>query len=348
VLAVVGLESRVGAFRLGRLDLSVPAGAYCVVLGPPGSGKSVLLETLCGLRRVHAGSVRLGDLDITYLDPRARRIGYVPQDYALFPSKRVLANLTFGLRARGTSRREARAKVQPLIEMLGVRELVGRWPATLSGGEQQRVALGRALATEPRLLLLDEPVSALDESTRDRVCRELRRIQREFAITTLHVSHNLEEAFSVSDVAAVMRDGRVVQQGPLSALVRQPRTAFVARFLRAENVLSGRADGAVVRLGDLALPLPRAATGPISVMIRPENVGVATDNDALDPAATHIPARIERRVDRGPYVRLDLDGPLPLVAYASHHLAAHLPTEPGARVVALIHPESVHVLEADA
>ena len=207
--------------------------------------------------------------------------------------------------------------------------------------------MARALATNPRLLLLDEPVSALDEVSRDHVCRELRRIQRELAITTLHISHNLEEAFSVADLAAVMHQGRIVQTGPLDELLRRPRTVFVARFLRAENIFSGHAHDGTISIGSVTLSANTSKTGPVTVMIRPENIGLNLDGSPAEPGATVIPARVERRVDRGPYVRVDLDGPAPLVVHASHHAVAHLPSEPGARVYAVIHPDTVHLLEED-
>ena len=357
MLRIEGLEAVAGTFRLQGVRLVVAESSYAVLLGPPGSGKSVLIETICGLRRAAAGRVFLDGTDITDLEPRDRQIGYVPQDYALFPTKRVAANVTFGLRARGAGRAEARRQIQPLVEMLDLSHLLARWPATLSGGEQQRVALARALATKPRLLLLDEPVSALDEVTRDSVCRDLRRIQRELAITTLHISHNLEEAFSVADLAAVMRDGRIVQTGPLETLVRKPRTAFVARFLRAENVFSGEALGQTVRLGRLELTMAEERSGPISVMIRPEDIGLTApekgghDAESCPPFsgahATLIPGKVERCVNRGPYVRVDFDGSVPLVVHVSHHAAADLPAEPGATIFASVRPEDVHVLQDD-
>jgi ABC-type Fe3+/spermidine/putrescine transport system ATPase subunit len=347
VLRIEGLHAAAGTFRLQGVDLAVPESSYTVLLGPPGSGKSVLIETICGLRRAAAGRVFLDGADITGLEPRDRQIGYVPQDYALFPTKRVAANITFGLRARGIPREEARRQTQSLVEMLDLSHLLDRWPGTLSGGEQQRVALARALATRPRLLLLDEPVSALDEGSRESVCRELRRIQRELGVTTLHISHNLEEAFSVADLAAIMCDGRIVQTGPLEALLRRPRTAFVARFLRAENVFNGQADGHAVRIGPLELAMSQQRSGQISVMVRPENIGLTADPGSRSADATLVPGQIERCVDRGPYVRVDFDGPMPLVVHASHRAVADLPAQPGATVFASIRAEDVHVLQED-
>jgi ABC-type Fe3+/spermidine/putrescine transport system ATPase subunit len=343
MLEIEQLAASAGDFRLGEIDLAVESGAYVVVLGPPGSGKSVLIETLCGLRPVTWGRVWLEGEDVTDLPPRHRRIGYVPQDYALFRHRRVRHNVTFGLRARGVSQAEADELVRPLIDLLHLEPLLDRWPGTLSGGEQQRVALARALATEPRLLLLDEPVSALDESSRDRVCRELRRIQHELGLATLHISHNLEEAFSVADVAVVMRDGRIVQRGTMNELVRRPQTPFVARFLRAQNVFDATADGREVRIGELTLQTDHSASGAVSVMIRPERIDLrAAAPDGAN--ANVVPCVVERRVDRGPYVRIDLVGPVPLVANVSHHSAEALGGEPGARAWAVVQAADVYVM----
>jgi len=346
MLELQDLRAEAGEFRLGPINLTVPAGAYAVVLGPPGSGKSVLIETLCGLRPVAAGCIRLDGRDIAGLPPRSRGIGYVPQDYALFPTKRVRANVTFGLRARGLSRAEAHARVHPFIELLHLERLLDRWPGSLSGGEQQRVALARALATQPHLLLLDEPVSALDESARDTVCRELRRIQYELGITTLHISHNIEEAFSVADLAILMRGGRIVQTGSMDDLVRRPRTPFAARFLRAQNVFDGEANEHEVKVGQLMLRSGRPAAGRVSVMIRPEKIDVRSAAPA-EGSACVVPVKVERRVDRGPYVHVDLAGPVPLVAYVSHQTAALLPDGLDAEVWAVIEPDDVCLLEGE-
>ena len=343
MLQISHLNAAADTFRLRAIDLTVPAGRYAVLLGPPGSGKSVLIETICGLRRATAGRIAVDGVDITGFEPRDRRIGYVPQDYALFGTKRVSANIMFGLRARGVRRSEARAEVQWVIDLLGLHHLLDRWPGTLSGGEQQRVALARALATRPRLLLLDEPVSALDEGSRDRVCRELRRIQRDLGITTLHISHNLEEAFSVADLAAVMHDGRIAQVGSMEDLVRRPVSPFVARFLRSENVFDGKAGDGAVQIGHLRLRTAGKATGRVTVMIRPENIGLRPPGADPDPYATALSVTLDRRVDQGPYVRLDLAGPLPLIAHISHHDAGHLP-KPGAPLTALVHPRHVHLM----
>ncbi len=221
----------VGTFRLQRLSVEIAQGEYLVMLGPPGSGKTIFLECMCGLKRIESGRIFIDGRNVTNLEPRLRGIGYVPQDYALFPHLSVRRNITFGLRGR----RGADEKVTKTADLLGIRQLLARPTSGLSGGEKQRVALARALVLQPKILLLDEPVCALDEVTRQEVCAQLRNIQRKFNLTTVHVSHNLEEAFSVADRAAILHNGVLKQIGTMDELVTRPNSDFVARFMRAEN-----------------------------------------------------------------------------------------------------------------
>ena len=228
---------QVGEFELKRLSIEIAAGEYFVLLGPPGSGKTVFLECLCGLKRLNSGRIYIDGRDVTVLEPRLRKIGYVPQDYALFPHLSVEQNISFGLRVRGRSQ----DKVAETADMLGIRQLLSRSIAGLSGGEKQRVALARALVLQPKILLLDEPVCALDEVTRQEVCSQLLAIQRKLGLTTIHVSHNLEEAFSVADRAGILHQGVMQQVGPMDELLNAPNSEFVARFMRCDK--RGRKDG---------------------------------------------------------------------------------------------------------
>ncbi len=229
---------RVGTFQLQRLSIEIANGEYLILLGPPGSGKTIFLECICGLKRLESGKIYIDGRDVTNLEPRLRGIGYVPQDYALFPHLSVEQNIAFGLRVRG----RAEGKVVETADLLGIRQLLPRPIAGLSGGEKQRVALARALVLQPKILLLDEPVSALDEVTRQEVCAQLRSIQRKLGLTTIHVSHNLEEAFSVADRAAILHQGVLKQIGTMDELSLKPNSDFVARFMRCDKRLPSRAD----------------------------------------------------------------------------------------------------------
>jgi ABC-type sugar transport system ATPase subunit len=335
----------IGAFSLREVSLEVQSGEYFVLLGPTGSGKTLFIECLCGLVRPSSGAIEIGGRDVTALEPRLRGIGYVPQHQSLFPHLKVKDNIAFPLRARGLEHTEFQRRVGPLIELLGLVPLLERWPAHLSGGERQKVALARALAAQPRLLLLDEPVSAVDESSREVLCAELRRIHRELQITTLHVSHSVEEALSVADRAAVLHQGRVVQAGPLTGLLRRPASEFIARFFRTENILHARArpraDGTTeLAFGSHQVVVPGRFEGAVTFVIRPEAL-VVHPPDAQVPNG--VAALLQRVSDRGLYRRLELDAGVPLVAYSAAPAEALAAGEGRRRTVAFS-PEAIHVI----
>lgn len=346
MLRIEGLETVAGDFRLQSVDLAAPSGSYGVLLGPPGSGKSVLVETICGLRRPTTGRILIDDIDVSHNDPRDRLVGYVPQDYVLFPSKRVAENIAFGLRSRGMGRHEAMENIRWVVDLLHIGSLLDRWPKTLSGGEQQRVALARALAIKPRLLLLDEPVSALDEGLRERVCRELRRFQRELGITTIHISHNIEEALAVSDWAAVLNEGRVLQHGPMNGLLRHPRNETVARFLRSENIFVGNARPISEECSSITFPGGELKTacrceGTVTFVIRPELMMIEEKTGQHD---NKMQARLTEIADRGAYMRLVLEAGSTITMFTS--LRDRSPTlTVGETYNITIPQDSIHVLE---
>lgn len=223
-----------GSFQLRKAALHVRPGEYFVLMGRTGSGKTLLLQCICGLLRPSAGSIAIDGRDVTHLDPRDRNLGYMPQDTGLFPHLNVWRNITFSLRARGSRRGEAAGLAMPLVEMLGIAGLLDRDCRDLSGGEKQKVALARALAFRPKALLLDEPVSALDEPTRAEVCAELRRVQQALNLSVIHVCHSLAEA-AIADRVGVIEDGQVQQTGPLRQLRENPATKAVARLMAVED-----------------------------------------------------------------------------------------------------------------
>lgn len=227
MIAIDNLSLRVGRFHLEGLSLHVPQGQYAVLMGKTGSGKTTLLEALCGLKPVQHGSIRLLGLDVTHLKPADRGIGYVPQDLALFPSLTVREHLGFALLVRRWEGGPIEKRVQELSELLGLGHLLHRRPAGLSGGESQRVALGRALAYQPRILLLDEPLSALDEETREEMYGLLRSVQRTTGVTTLHVTHSRTEATRLADRLLILHNGKIeeVAVTELSNQIQEARRA---------------------------------------------------------------------------------------------------------------------------
>ena len=207
MISVENLSIHVGSFRLQQIGFEVPAGQYAVLMGQTGSGKTTLLEAICGLVPIESGRILLMGTDVTSRRPAERGIGYVPQDGALFTTMTVREHLAFSLVLRKWSRQEIRRRVDELASLLGIGYLLDRRPRGLSGGERQRVALGRALACMPGILCLDEPLSALDEDTRGGLCDLLKSVQRHTGVTTLHVTHNKDEAELLADRLLILRDG---------------------------------------------------------------------------------------------------------------------------------------------
>jgi ABC-type Fe3+/spermidine/putrescine transport system ATPase subunit len=341
----------IGNFQLADITLRIAPGEYFVLLGPPGAGKSILMECGCGLRPVQAGRILIGGVDVTGQEPRSRGVGYVPQDYALFPHKSVRGNISFGLIPRRLPGREVARRVVEVAAVLGIEHLLERRISGLSGGERQRVAIARALVVQPKVLLLDEPVSALDESTRRVVCAELRALHDRLQLTTIHISHNQQEAFSVADRAGVLFAGRLTQVDSLGNLLRKPCNEQVARFMCCENIFAGQAtvsqDGAGrtrIKSGNLLLQTGHRRQGEVQFLVRPENVQIMPTDAFQKPTHAVTRARLRQIQDYGAYCRVVVDGEPELVAYISPALLAQHALRPGSDVWAVIHPDAVQIL----
>jgi len=360
MIVVQQLRFSVGTFALQDISLEVARGEYFVLLGPSGSGKTLLLESLCGLHRIDAGRILVQGADVTRLEPRRRRIGYLPQDYALFPHLSVRSNVAFGLRNPlsawlGPESRQ----VDELMQLVDIETLARRKPRNLSGGEKQRVALARALAVQPLLLLLDEPVSALDEQMRDTLCRQIKGLQRRTATTTIHVCHNFAEMLAVADRVGVIHAGRIIQTGSPQEILQRPRNRFVAQFVQAGNVLTGRTVSAgrglrIVCADGVEFRAARAGPGTagcdVSFVIRPENILASlTEPSPLPPDTNLLPGTVGELTDLGALVRLTVTcrGGLNLQVLLSRKEFANLSVPPGDRVMLTINPDDVHVLEAE-
>ena len=209
MIEVDKITVRAGTFALEEISLTIPEGTYAALMGRTGSGKTTLIEAIIGLRRTESGTIRIDGRDVTHHRPAARGIGYVPQDGALFSTMTVHEHLAFALDIRRVPKNEIAARVDELARMLGIADLLSRRPAGLSGGERQRVALGRALSFRPRILLLDEPLSAVDEETRGEMYDLLRKVQSEVGVTALHITHSRSEAETLADRVFVLREGRI-------------------------------------------------------------------------------------------------------------------------------------------
>ena len=229
-LTVENITLRAGSFTLGRVSLEVDRGEYFVLMGMTGTGKSLLLKAICGLARIATGRILINGLDVTSLEPRLRHIGYVPQNGGLFPHLNVRNNIRFPMTVKKEKTADAEKKYLKIVEHLNITDLLDRSVINLSGGEQQKVALARALATGPELLVLDEPVCALDEPTRYEICHDLCQAQKEFGVATVHVCHSFEEAKLVSDRIGIMDAGQLVSTGTLSELSERDQPDSVKKL----------------------------------------------------------------------------------------------------------------------
>ncbi len=268
-----------------ELSLTVERGSFVALLGPSGCGKTTTLRMIAGLDRPDAGRILLDGRDITGLAPYQRRMGVVFQSYALFPHMTAAGNVAFGLEMRGLARDERQRRAADALALVGLAEHAVKRPRQLSGGQQQRVALARALAAEPDLLLLDEPLSALDAKLREELRGEMRAIQRRVGATALFVTHDQAEALAMADQVAVMDRGRIVQLGPPEAVFERPATPFVATFVGRSARFAGRVEAGAVQAGPAQLRaegLP--AAGTVEIFVRPHRIRLLDPGESADNA----------------------------------------------------------------
>jgi putative spermidine/putrescine transport system ATP-binding protein len=245
------------------INLRIPAGSYCCLLGPSGCGKTSTLRMIAGHESVTSGDIIVGARNVTDLAPAQRGTAMMFQSYALFPHLSVIDNVAFALKMKGTPKATRHAEARKLLELVDMQAYEARLPAQLSGGQQQRVALARALITSPQVLLLDEPLSALDPFLRLRMRAELKRLQRELGLTFIHVTHGQDEAMALSDLVVLMNGGRIEQQGSPREIFNHPRTEFAAKFIGGHNVINLGGETVAVRVDRMAVAKPTdAADGP--------------------------------------------------------------------------------------
>jgi ABC-type sulfate/molybdate transport systems ATPase subunit len=340
-LAVNELAGQAGAFRLGPVSLTIGPGQVLAVLGPSGAGKTMLLETIAGLRSHRSGTVRLAGADITAWPPERRRIGLVFQDAALFPHLSVADNIRFGPRA---ARQPGAADLDSLLHRLGITPLADRAPRSLSGGERQRVALARALAINPALLLLDEPLSALDQPTREDLRTLLQQLLADLDIPAIHVTHDRDEALSIGDHLAVITGGQLRQHGPATQVTAAPADPETASLLGWTELGSGTATDGTVTVGRLRLPgaAPGGIEGPVRIFYRPEDLTLSAPVSGA-PAAAGLTTLIGQILPTRPLARITLATDPPMTVLMLHRDLESLHLDAGEIVTAAVHPAGVRV-----
>jgi molybdate/tungstate transport system ATP-binding protein len=310
-----------GTFSLTNVSLTIKEGEYYFILGPSGAGKTVILEAIAGLHVPDSGRILLHGEDVLAKPPEHRNLSLVYQDYSLFPHMSVYDNIAFGLKMLKMSKSEIQQKVNDLLEAFGLQELRNRHPLTMSGGEQQRVAIARALIVEPEILLLDEPLSALDPITKDMFIEELREIHRERNLTIVQVTHARGEAMRLAERVAVIIDGEFVAEDDVSTIFSAPRTKEVARFVGFENILEGRVtrnDARIARVDvrgeEIIAVSPYPPGERVSVCFRAEDVFLSLSNEPKTSARNVFAGTIIEITPLGPISRVVIDCGFPIVS----------------------------------
>ena len=340
-----------GSFSLQDVSLTINRGDYYFIVGPSGAGKTVLLEAIAGLHQPQRGRVLLRGEDITSLPPEKRGLSLVYQDYSLFPHMKVADNVGYGLRMQGKRKEEIREEISGLMKRFDIDHLADRYPATLSGGEQQRVALARSVAVKPDILLLDEPLSALDPISQEKFINDLQNLHREHDLTIIHVSHSRREANILATRMAVIIDGRLMDEGEADTVLKEPRNREVARFIGIENILEGvvmaNDNGhATVDVGGQTF---EAVTGAregtaVTLCIPADDVIVVVSDNYQSSARNMLQGTITQIIENGPLAELKVYCGVELTAVLTRRSVQDLRLAPGQPVTLTIKASAVHVI----
>jgi molybdate/tungstate transport system ATP-binding protein len=347
MIEIKALSRKWKSFALDSLDLTIRDGEYFVILGPTGSGKTLLLELIAGFHRPDSGKILINGKDVTDLSPEKRNLAFVYQDYSLFPHMTVKKNIEFGLKMK---KLKAPEKFREISEYLNISHLLERYPLNLSGGEQQRVSLARALVTDPEILMLDEPLSALDPRTQDSAREMLLNVHRKGKLTVLHITHDQTEARIMADKIAVVMDGKLAQVGTPEEVFEKPPNDMIADFVGFENVLKGRVlsrEKGLLRIEAEGTVLEAAGEVEVGDMVhvglRPENI-VLSKTFTQSSIRNSLKGTVIEVQSLGALVRVRMDcGPL-LNALVTRQSAEEMGLAPGVPVYAQFKASSIHVL----
>ncbi|MDY6966282.1 MAG: tungstate ABC transporter ATP-binding protein WtpC [Halobacteriota archaeon] len=336
-------------FSLEEINLEIGAGEYFVILGPTGAGKTLLLELIAGFYRPERGEIWINGEDVSALPPEERGLGFVYQDYSLFPHLTVRENIEFGLRVKKVAKEEIERQSESMMDLLGIAHLKDRHPNTLSGGEQQKTAIARALILKPKILLLDEPLSALDARTKAVMQEELRLIHKNSDITIVHVTHDQTEAMILAGKIGVMMGGRIVQTGTVREIFNRPKDREIADFVGVENVLDGVVKGdeygvAIIDVGHFEICSVSSVSserGKVHVFIRPEDI-VLSKKSQKTSARNNIKSKIAKVTNLGAIAKIELD--CGLIAFTTKRSVEDIGLDEGEDVYASFKATAVHVV----
>jgi len=333
-------------FSIRNISLKIEKNEYFVLLGPTGSGKTLLLELIAGFHVPDSGRIILNGVDVTFMPPEERRVGFVYQDYSLFPHMTVEENISFGLKTHGFPREKIEERVKEMMSLMGISHLAGRYPADLSGGEQQRVSLARALAVNPEILLLDEPLSALDPETQNILIEELKKIHQTQNTTILHVTHNQTEALLLADRIGLIMNGELVQVGSPDELFSRPLNESIARFVGIENIFRGKIKSnkngiAIIDVGGREIyAVTEIKEGDVDVFIRPENI-ILSKRLLKSSARNVFEGKVVKLTNLGPIMNVELDNGLKI--FITKQSVEEMSLKPGDKVYASFKATATHV-----
>lgn len=334
-------------FKIENINLEVENGEYFVILGPSGSGKTMLLELIAGIWYPDSGKIYMNHQEVTPLPPEERGVGFVYQNYMLFPHKTVFENIAFGLNIRKLDKKDIETKVGNIMNLFSISHLADRLPRTLSGGEQQRTALARALIIQPRVMLMDEPLSALDRNTKEELIQELKEVHNQFDTTIIHVTHNFDEAIALAERIAIMRDGQISQVGDSTEIFRRPADKFVADFVGVENIIAGVASQDIEKLtvidtGNVLIYSSEQKTGEVHIAVRPEDITISTEK-VVTSARNVFNGQVKEIMDQGALIKLTIDIGEPLVVFLTRQSFLDLEINIGKEVWAYFKATAVHL-----
>ena len=349
LLRIENLSTDLGQFKLENINLNVKNNEYFVILGPTGAGKTILLETIAGIYSSKKGRIFLNQRDITHIPPKDRNISIVYQDFMLFPHLNVKQNIEFSLKVKKCEKREIEDKVDKIVELLSISHLLDRYPNTLSGGEQQKTSIARAIITEPEILLLDEPLGSLDPPTREDLSGEIKIIQKRLGIKVLHVTHNYSEAIQLGDRIAILREGRILQVGEPLEVFGKPNSEFVANFVGSKNIFNGISESKngiyQVKVEDKKIEAIKGKEGEVKICVRPEEIFISK-NPIKTSGRNNFKGKITDITHLGSIVNLkiEIDTGLEFIAIITEASMKEMDLEIGTKVFIAFKATAVHMI----